>query len=687
MVRKTAILAVAATALSALTFTTPAPVSAAEPVPPFISADADWLTTTNYYRAMASVGMTPGALTPVNEGYYSDATALSQGAYNHSCYMLYNGIAHDEIPGKTGYTASGDTAGNNGNVAVSTTYGTTARSHIELWMTGPFHAIGILRHNLRKVGFGKCDMSSSPTGWRSGATMDIISGLISTPRPSEPILFPGNGTTTSLTTFVTESPNPLDYCSGYSGSAGLPVIAMMPEAVTSASASISGPTGVLQSCRLFSGNTSGTAQQILAYDNAVTVIPRYPLSPGTYTVTINTQARSVQWSFTIDPTAATGIMPVPEVSPAGPASAYTAVNPYRFADSRINQRITKVLAKTIKKVKVTSTVNMPADATAISANITIVSPVAPGYLTVYNCSSPMPVASSLNFLTGEIVANAGIFPLSADGSICFYSPVETQMIVDINGYFRADSASSYKALTPTPLINTATRLNASGRMTDGQTISVTVPAEGVGVPSGATAVAVIITGTYPSANSFITAFPCGTTMPVVSNVNPMVAVIRSNFAIVPLNASGQLCVYALKAVDLKVDVLGYFTAGGSGSIVPTTPTRVTDTRDVYRPLMNLGTGGLALDAGVTYELDLGGERGIPASAKAVSLNVASVFPTGNGTLRISACGTTPNVASLSYEVNRVVPSGMQVALSSTGKMCVYATVDTHVIIDVTGYWN
>ena len=102
--------------------------------------------------------------------------ALSAGAYNHSCYMLYNGITHDETAGLTGYTADGDTAGNHGNVAVSSAYGTTPRSHIELWMTGPFHALGILRHNLQSVGFGKCDLSNTPT-WHSGATLNVLDGL------------------------------------------------------------------------------------------------------------------------------------------------------------------------------------------------------------------------------------------------------------------------------------------------------------------------------------------------------------------------------------------------------------------------------------------------------------------------------------------------------------------------------
>ena len=73
---------------------------------------------------------------------------MSAGAAAHSCYMLYNGISHDETPGLPGYTPEGDAAGNNGNVAVSSQINTSARSHVELWMSGPFHAIGILRPNL-----------------------------------------------------------------------------------------------------------------------------------------------------------------------------------------------------------------------------------------------------------------------------------------------------------------------------------------------------------------------------------------------------------------------------------------------------------------------------------------------------------------------------------------------------------
>ena len=63
----------------------------------------------------------------------------------------------------------GDTAGNSGNVAVSSSTAATARNHIDLWMTGPFHAIGILRPKLATSGFGICaDDGDQPHGTPEG---------------------------------------------------------------------------------------------------------------------------------------------------------------------------------------------------------------------------------------------------------------------------------------------------------------------------------------------------------------------------------------------------------------------------------------------------------------------------------------------------------------------------------------
>lgn len=125
------------------------------PDPPFISSDAPWLQSVNYFRQMAGL---PAVV---------ENAAWSAGDYNHACYMLQNGMSHDETPDKIGYTTDGDTAGNASNVAVNSTSGVPARDFVELWMTGPFHAIGVLRHNLRTVGYGQCENTSTPT-WHSG---------------------------------------------------------------------------------------------------------------------------------------------------------------------------------------------------------------------------------------------------------------------------------------------------------------------------------------------------------------------------------------------------------------------------------------------------------------------------------------------------------------------------------------
>ncbi len=673
MTRARRFLASTAAALSVLLCVPVAPVRAADPVPPFIPPSAGWLETVNYYRTMSG-------LAPVTEN-----AALNPGAYNHSCYMLYNGISHDELPTKPGYTSNGDIAGNSGNVAVSSALGATARSHIELWMTGPFHAIGILRYNLNNVGFGKCDLASTPTSWHSGATLNVLSGLVSAPRPATPILFPGDGTTTNLSAFITESPNPLDFC-GWTGSAGLPVIAMMPETVTAASATMTGPTGPVPVSSISKANTTGTAQAILDHDNAVSVIPRAALTPGTYTVTVTTQARTVTWSFTVDPTASTGIMPLPTVVPSGAPSSYTHIAPFRFADSRETLRISPVIGTSIKMIKLAGIAGLPSDITAISANFTFVKPNQAGYLTVYDCTDPRPVASTLNYTTGAIVANAGVFPVSPSGYICIYSMGSGQLVIDISGYFRTARGDSFTATTPTPVFDTISGLNSSGRLGAHETASISF-ANRYGVPDGATAVAIAIAGINPAADGFITTYPCTGSKPFVSSVNPVVGSVRSNFAIVPLSAIDEMCLYTLTAEDVKVTLLGYFTTSGTGSIVPTTPTRVIDTRDLYRPDMNAGTDGQYLPANTTVTVSLAGHRGIPGSVKALSLNLTVANTVANGTLKIWGCGAEPASESVNFPAGTIIASGLQVKVGTSGEICLRSSTQLHVIVDVTGWWN
>lgn len=648
----------------------------AGPSPAYITPSADWLTTVNYYRTMAGVG-------PVVED-----PSMSAGAVAHSCYMLYNGIAHDEVPGLTGYTPEGDAAGNSGNVAVSTQINTSARSHVELWMSGPFHAIGVIRPNLRSTGFGKCDLPDTPT-WHSGATLDVIRGLDSSPRPATPILFPGNGTTTNLYRFVTESPDPLEFC-GWNGQlAGLPLIAMMPEAATSPRATLNGPNGPIEVCVLSAANTTGVAQQILQGANAVVVVPRTALAPGTYTANVATTARTVPWSFTVDPAAATGLEPVPVAMATGAQTGYVPLPPVRIVDTRIGLGITALQAQTPTRVQVTGGVSgVPSTASAVQLNVTAIGASGPGFLTLWSsCSTPQPVVSTVNFAANAIVANAATIPLAGDGSLCVFSNVATDLLIGVRGYYSTSDRGRYEPVVPVRLIDSREGLGTPARLAGGQSIELSVVGGTAGVPQNATAVALNVTGVFPSADGFITAYPCGT-MPGTSSLNPLEGRVIPNLVMARVSPVGTVCFFSNTAVDLVVDIVGYISTSAANEYTPSVPFRFTDTRDPSRPAINANQAGAPLVPSQTLRIPMAGVRGIPANAEAISANLTVVDAGATGFVTAYPCGgAIPTASNVNYEVGVAISTAAQLPLSADGAICIYTSSSAQVIVDVNGWWS
>ena len=646
-------------------------VQAANPSPPFIPARADWLTSVNYFRSMAGL---PAVV---------EDPALSPGAYNHSCYMLLNDIAHDEVPGNPGYTASGDASGNASNVAVNSATGVSNRSFVELWMTGPFHAIGILRPNLERVGFGQCENSNTDR-WHSGATLDVLRGLGPQQSIGSPILFPGNGSVTNLTQFIAESPNPVQLCGWGTSGAGLPVSAMMPENFSSnPSASMTGPNGPVQTCVLSRHNTSSTARDILAGDNATIVLPRAPLTAGTYTVTVTTSARSVTWSFTVDPAAGDVSSGPPVATPSSGATGWQPMTPARFVDSRFNIGATRLLGGVPKRIKLTGRQGLPLDALAISGNFTVALPADAGFLTIWNCSNPMPDASTLNFASGDTVSNAATSPLDASGNICAYSPVTTELIIDVSGYYTTAATTRFRAIVPDRVVDTRQGIGLASRLAADQIVEVPLPA----APGNALGVMVNITAIYSDTVGFVTAFPCGS-VPATSSVNPGIGDIRPNTATIALSASGSICLYTSSNVDILVDVFGYMVPSGTPVFTPSVPFRWIDTRSPWSTDLNLGLGGQRVSDGQTITVQIAGQRGVPANAKAVSFNLTAVDGGGdNGFVIAFPCGSQPPTSNVNFRHRQTVANGSMVALSASGQLCLYSFVSTHLLLDVNGWWT
>ena len=86
------------------------------------------------------------------------------------------------------------------------------------------------------------------------------------------------------------------------------------------------------------------------------------------------------------------------------------------------------------RVQIAGRGGVVADAGSALLNVTVTEPVAAGFITVYPCDRPRPLASSVNFTADATVANAVITKLAPDGTVCLHSSVPTHLVVDVNGY-------------------------------------------------------------------------------------------------------------------------------------------------------------------------------------------------------------------------------------------------------------
>ena len=640
----------------------------------------DWLGIVNVYRSQSG-------LAPV-----VDNPAWSNGATNHSCWMLLNGIAHDETPGSPGYTADGDQAGNSGNVAVSTNSSATPRSHIDLWMTGPFHAIGLLRPSLSQAAYGMCASPPKPTNtpWKSAATLDVVRGNNwSAAKPATPVVFPGNGATTSLTRFIAETPDPRTFCGWGSQTVGLPLIAMMPSNVTNASATLVGPSGPLTTCVLHKANTSGTASAILGSDNAVVVVPAAPLAKGTYTVSVNSDGGDASWSFTVDPSAALTPAPPAPPGPLGDTEALTsqmpfqALTPFRFADSRSNIALGRLPANQQVRVQIAGRSGLPADITAISANFTGVGASAAGYLTASNCAEINPSFSTLNFEADDGVPNQAIIPLSS-GELCLFSSEATDIVIDINGYVSPTASQVFIPVAPKRLSDSRP---SAQPLRPGQVLRIAVEGGASPAPAEAVAVAVNLTGVMPDESGWIRAFPCDAPEPASSSLNPRIGRARANSAIVPTAADGTICLTSNVTSHIIVDITGWFGNRDGQQFVPISPIRLTDTRQSH-PSLNGGAGPVMLVPGRELRVQVAGTRGISADVRAATLNLAAVGATAPGFIVAVPCGQTSDVSNVNFTGDSgAVANGANVQLDATGSICVTTSAPTHVLIDITGVWK
>jgi Ca2+-binding RTX toxin-like protein len=251
-----------------------------------------------------------------------------------------------------------------------------------------------------------------------------------------------------------------------------------------------------------------------------------------------------------------------------PGAGFNVTTPVRAFDTRAGQSGVVDIAKgkvggsKILDVQLSGVAGAAAGpVAAVSMNVTVDGPSAAGFLTVYPCGK-VPDSSSVNFAAGQTVANAVITPLSVSGHACISASADTDVIVDVNGWFAPDSG--LHPVAPTRMFDTRPGSGgaldvAKHKVGDGAVLDVAVDGLfGTSAVGQVAAVSLNVTVDGPQRPGYVTVFPCGS-VPGVSSVNFIAGRTVANAVTAPVSASGHVCFYSSAPTDVVVDVNGWFS--------------------------------------------------------------------------------------------------------------------------------
>ena len=418
------------------------------------------------------------------------------------------------------------------------------------------------------------------------------------------------------------------------------------------------------------------------------------------------------YNFTIKATDANGCMGTRAytvvISGSGPNSLmfYPLAAPVRLLDTRTGEPAcftpgAPVNGGTSLTQLARGTCGIPAAARAVTGNVTVVTPPAGGYLTIYPSDATQPLVANTNYAAGEILNNVFTVGLgNADGSLKIFAQTTSHVVMDITGYYAPPATGGlYFHPLPSPIRLLETRPSEPGCFTPGAPIAGnteftqqgTGTCNGVTIPASALALVGNATTVSPVGAGFLTFFPANATRPLIASGNYDAGEILNSPFTVGLSPTGQFKIYALTTTHLVVDVLGYFSpdavdANGTGLLFNSlTPTRLLDTRPSEPGCFTPGT---PLNGGSETSQAARGVCTIASTAQAIVGNVTVVLPASGGFLTFWPSNVTPRpgIATSNYAAGSIFNRYYTVGLGTDGAFKMFAQTTTHVVVDVSGYF-
>jgi hypothetical protein len=87
----------------------------------------------------------------------------------------------------------------------------------------------------------------------------------------------------------------------------------------------------------------------------------------------------------------------------------------------------------VLELPVVNRAGVPATTATVALNVTVTGAAGPGYVTVYPCGQPVPLASNLNFVAGQTVPNAVVATVGTGGRVCIFTSAATHLVADVFG--------------------------------------------------------------------------------------------------------------------------------------------------------------------------------------------------------------------------------------------------------------
>jgi hypothetical protein len=260
--------------------------------------------------------------------------------------------------------------------------------------------------------------------------------------------------------------------------------------------------------------------------------------------------------------------------PSGSSPEFYPVTPCRVADTRAGGGKSgsfgppSMGANSQRSFPVPSgSCGIPSSATAYSFNVTAVPQTNYlGYLTIWPTGQSVPGVSTLNSYTGTVVANAAIVPAGTGGAASVFVTDASDVLFDINGYFAPPQSNGlhFYPVTPCRVADTRAgggKTGAFGPPSMGAATqrSFPIPSGSCGIPANATAYSFNVT-VVPSTKylGYLSIWPTGQSLPVVSTLNSYDGRVAANAAIVPAGTNGSISIYVTDPTDVLFDINGYF---------------------------------------------------------------------------------------------------------------------------------